>query len=240
MAVSTDTDPGALTASQAARRERVLRTALELGSSGGYDAVQMRDVAASAGVALGTIYRYFESRDALLTKLIIDSYDSLGRAAESAEARISRDDPGGRFRAICHAVRRWALANRHEYFLIYGTPVPGYQAPQDTVGPATRVADLMIALLVESDMARPRLSQSVAATPATAALHRALAPIRAGVSNEISDAELASGLSVFSALFGAVSFELSGQLHNVIKDGEASRRAYFDSQIDGWLAVLSW
>ena len=220
--------------------EAVLAAARDQIAASGANSLSMRAIARELGMASSAIYRYFESRDALLTKLIIDSYDSLGRAAESAEARISRDDPGGRFRAICHAVRRWALANRHEYFLIYGTPVPGYQAPQDTVGPATRVADLMIALLVESDMARPRLSQSVAATPATAALHRALAPIRAGVSNEISDAELASGLSVFSALFGAVSFELSGRLHNVIKDGEASRRAYFDSQIDGWLAVLSW
>jgi AcrR family transcriptional regulator len=59
-------DLGALTKSQAARRERVIRAALELGAEGGYDAVQMRDVAARAGVALGTIYRYFSSKDHLL------------------------------------------------------------------------------------------------------------------------------------------------------------------------------
>ena len=51
-----------LTRSQAARRDRVLRAALELGREGGYDAVQMREVATEAGVALGTIYRYFSSR----------------------------------------------------------------------------------------------------------------------------------------------------------------------------------
>jgi AcrR family transcriptional regulator len=55
-----------LTKSQAARRDRVIRAALELGAEGGYDAVQMRDVAARAEVALGTIYRYFPSKDALL------------------------------------------------------------------------------------------------------------------------------------------------------------------------------
>lgn len=88
MAVSTDTDPGALTASQAARRERVLRTALELGSSGGYDAVQMRDVAASAGVALGTIYRYFASKDHLLAAAMVEWVKDL-------ERRVGQRPPKG-------------------------------------------------------------------------------------------------------------------------------------------------
>jgi AcrR family transcriptional regulator len=55
-----------LTANQAARRERVIDAALALADEGGYDAVQMRDVAARAQVALGTIYRYFTSKDHLL------------------------------------------------------------------------------------------------------------------------------------------------------------------------------
>ena len=55
-----------LTQNQAARRGRVIRAAMELAAEGGYDAVQMRDVAARAEVALGTIYRYFSSKDHLL------------------------------------------------------------------------------------------------------------------------------------------------------------------------------
>jgi AcrR family transcriptional regulator len=60
-----------LTRSQAARRQRVILTALELAAEGGYDAVQMRDVAARANVALGTIYRYFSSKDALLASAMV-------------------------------------------------------------------------------------------------------------------------------------------------------------------------
>jgi len=67
-----DADTTTLTKSQAARRERVIRAALELGASGGYDAVQMRDVATSAGVALGTIYRYFSSKDHLLAAAMVE------------------------------------------------------------------------------------------------------------------------------------------------------------------------
>lgn len=61
-----------LTPSQSARRDRVIRAALDLGSSGGYDAVQMRDVANTAGVALGTIYRYFSSKDHLLAAALVE------------------------------------------------------------------------------------------------------------------------------------------------------------------------
>lgn len=88
MAVGVENDLGSLTANQAARRERVLRTALELGSTGGYDAVQMRDVAASAGVALGTIYRYFASKDHLLAAAMVEWVKDL-------ERRVGQRPPRG-------------------------------------------------------------------------------------------------------------------------------------------------
>ncbi len=59
-------DPSSLTEKQSARRQRVLAAAMELAEEGGYEAVQMRDVAARADVALGTVYRYFSSKDQLL------------------------------------------------------------------------------------------------------------------------------------------------------------------------------
>lgn len=77
-----------LTKSQAARRERVIRAALELGASGGYDAVQMRDVATSAGVALGTIYRYFSSKDHLLAAAMVEWTHDL-------ERRVGQRPPKG-------------------------------------------------------------------------------------------------------------------------------------------------
>ena len=65
-----------LTANQAARRTRVLEAAIELASEGGYDAVQMRDVATRAQVALGTIYRYFSSKDELLAAAFVTAIAS--------------------------------------------------------------------------------------------------------------------------------------------------------------------
>ena len=78
----------ALTSSQAARRQRVLQAALQLGAEGGYEAVQMRDVAASAEVALGTIYRYFPSKDALLAAAMVEWMEDL-------ERRVTQRAPRG-------------------------------------------------------------------------------------------------------------------------------------------------
>jgi len=78
-----------LTKSQAARRQRVVEAALELGAEGGYDAVQMRDVAARANVALGTIYRYFSSKDHLLAAALVEW-------ARDLERRVTVRPPRGR------------------------------------------------------------------------------------------------------------------------------------------------
>src|SRR5581483_1005278 len=83
---STGVAGSTLTKSQAARRGRVIEAALALGADGGYDAVQMRDVAQSAGVALGTIYRYFSSKDHLLAETLVERVsDVLRRATRGME-----------------------------------------------------------------------------------------------------------------------------------------------------------
>lgn len=84
-----------LSANQADRRRRVIAAAVELASEGGYELVQMRDVAARAGVALGTIYRYFESKDQLLAAALAEWTCELERglerrppAGDNAEDRV--------------------------------------------------------------------------------------------------------------------------------------------------------
>ena len=83
------TDPDSLTPTQTARRERVIRAALDLGAEGGYDAVQMRDVAARSEVALGTIYRYFSSKDHLLAAALVTWTNDL-------ERQVARRPPRGK------------------------------------------------------------------------------------------------------------------------------------------------
>ena len=140
--------------------------------------LSLRAVARDLGLVSSAVYRYFASRDELLTALIVDAYNSLGAAAETAEAAVDRADLAGRFYVACHAIRGWALTNPHEYALTYGSPVPGYAAPQDTIGPATRVDPVLGAILrrrrdrvgscaAVTTMAGRRRSRSMSAGPPT-------------------------------------------------------------------------
>jgi AcrR family transcriptional regulator len=181
------------------------------------------------------VYRYVASRDDLLTRLIVDAYDSLGAAAESSERAVDRGDLAGRFGAVCSAVRTWALANPNEYALIYGSPVPGYVAPADTVGPATRVSDLLIHIMTDA-AASGRVAPAVAQDAVPAAARSALEPIRSYLPVAAPDALVQLGIMVWMALFGTVSFEIFGQLHTVIGDEPAQREAFYAECVRRWAA----
>src|ERR1700759_75355 len=106
----------------------------------GAAALSLRAGARELGMVSSAVYLFFASRDELLTALIIDGYNALGAAVEQADAACPRGDYGARWQAATGAARGWSLTHPHEYALLYGSPVPGYQAPADTVAPAARSA----------------------------------------------------------------------------------------------------
>src|SRR5882672_7397134 len=93
-------------------------------------ALSLRAVARDVGMVSSAVYRYFPSRDDLLTALIIDAYGSLGAGVTAAEGSVPRADLLGRWLAAAKAFRAWAGEFPHEFALIFGSPVPGYRAPQ--------------------------------------------------------------------------------------------------------------
>ena len=142
-----------LTARERARAEltrEIKEEARRQVAAEGAQRLSLRAVARELGMVSSAVYRYFPSRDSLLTALIIDAYDALGAAVESADSGQPRSDLRGRWRAICHSVRDWAVARPHEYALIYGSPVPGYRAPQDTIAPASRAGLMLGHLLTDA------------------------------------------------------------------------------------------
>ncbi|MEM9653988.1 MAG: TetR/AcrR family transcriptional regulator [Actinomycetota bacterium] len=194
--------------------ETARRHLAEEGAAG----LSLRAVSRELGMVSSAIYRYFPSRDALLTHLIVEAYDSVGAAAETAEAAADRDDYSARFAAIATSIRDWARANPHEYALIYGSPVPGYAAPEDTIAPASRVTFLLLGLLADSEAAGTRLGES--APPLSAALHAQLETLVAQAGLAIAADRMAMGIGVWTELFGMVSFELFGQFQNVFDDAD--------------------
>src|SRR5580704_6798811 len=131
----------------------------------GASSLSLRAIARHLDMVSSGIYRYFKSRDELLTALIVDAYEAMGSAVESADERCERADFAGRWSACCHAVRDWALAHPHEYALIYGSPVPGYQAPEETNPPASRVALVLVAIIHDAAEAGELRMPFVAAMP---------------------------------------------------------------------------
>jgi AcrR family transcriptional regulator len=186
--------------------------------------LSLRAVARDVGMVSSAVYRYFPSRDDLLTRLIVDAYGAVGSAAEAADGTRRRGDHPGRWMATSRAIRSWAVEHPHEYALIYGTPVPGYRAPADTIDPATRVSLVFLRLLADAVSAGAVRS---ATAPMPAAVRSELGRIRDLAAPGVPDDVLSRGLAVWTQLFGTISFELFGHLHNVIERYEA----FFDVQM---------
>ena len=187
----------------------------------GADGLSLRAVARALGMVSSALYRYYPSRDELLTALIIDAYNALGEAAEQAIALPAGADAAGgaaaraRWVAACYAIRDWARANPHEYALIYGSPVPGYRAPQATVGPAARVPLAFVGLLVsaaasgELTSREPGWEESLRVDGELAVQAASLAT--ALQTPDVPPDALVRCVIAWTQLFGMISFELFGQ-----------------------------
>ncbi|MFC9330104.1 TetR/AcrR family transcriptional regulator [Kitasatospora sp. NPDC057015] len=223
------TAPRTLTARERARieftrdiKEAARRQLAEHGPAG----ISLRGVARDIGlVSASALYRYFPGRDALLTALIADGYDSLGDAADAAAEAADAQGHLDRWVAVCHAVRDWALAHPHEYALIHGSPVPGYTAPEDTREPGTRVPFLIGGLFARA--AQDGAYHPLDGLPVPADAHRALAPLLGRLPEGIPDDLVIAGLTAWTYLFGAVSFEVFGHRAAIVAD----HRAYYDHEV---------
>jgi AcrR family transcriptional regulator len=183
----------------------------------GAAALSLRAVARELGMVSSALYRYFPSRDDLLTRLIIDGYDALGAAAETA------DDPAAlpreRWLAVCRAVRAWALAHPHEYALLYGSPVPGYAAPRETVPAASRVGVVLGRIL--GDAARGGdLPPAAGGERDPALVSDDAVAVLGGEHPALDDAVRLRALLAWSSVYGTISFELFGHFAGSVADGD--------------------
>jgi AcrR family transcriptional regulator len=201
--------------------------------------LSLRAIAREMGMVSSALYRYFASRDDLLTALIIDAYDAIGEAGERADAAVAdRADLAARWLAVAHAWRDWALANPADHALIHGSPVPGYAAPQDTVGPAVRRYLVIVGILRDGvaagSLAAPARVPPLG-PPIPEPLAAELAAVAGGLGLQVEPPLLALALTGVTELFGALNFELFGQLNNAI---DAERRAWYDYQARLMAAVV--
>ena len=196
-----------LTARAVARREltaAIVTSARRHLAEIGPAQLSVRAVARDLGMASSAVYRYFPSRDELLTELLVVLYGELADRLEAAHATVEREDLSGRWRTLGSTLRTWAIAAPHEYAFLYGSPVPGYAAPAATIAPSARVTDVLIGLAADLGQDGPRTS--------TFDDFRTLAGV------DLSDEAILSAVTAWGGLLGAISLELFGHLHRAVTD----------------------
>ena len=183
-------------------------------ATAGVSALSLNAIAKRIGMSGPALYRYFASRDELLTELIRDAYRSLADLVRTAF------DSGADVAGLAHTIRDWALEDPHRYFLIYGTPVPGYHAPDET----TRISSEIMAVLINAHAAL-----SPQATPFDTHLesHRQWAD-----GHPAPSAVLHRALSFWTRVHGVLSLELAGHFSGMDFDPAL----LFEAELDDLLA----
>jgi AcrR family transcriptional regulator len=213
----------------------ILAVAREHLARDGAAALSLRSIARRLEMAPSALYRYFDGRDALLSALILTAYESLADeaelASEAAYAGVGND--AQRWVAVPRAMRWWALAHPQEWGLIFGTPVPGYQAPQDTVVPYARLAAALVRPLAEADQSG-HLGGDVPSLGVSEDLAAAVAPVVEALLPGHPPATVVLALQAWTMLIGVISLELFGHWRNTILEPEL----FFERTIADLAAML--
>jgi AcrR family transcriptional regulator len=214
-------------------RAEIKEIALRQLAEGGTGAVALTRIAKEVGLSGPALYRYFDSRDALLTDLIRDAYADLAAAVtEAAEALPAATSPRARLRALATACRNWAVAQPHRYLLIQGTPLPGYTAPAETVDSARAVLGPFLTAFdgaEPSSAVRPVVTQmktwADADTPVSEWVRLNAPAVDQGTA-------LAGAVLAWSHMHGVVGLEVSGQFDGMGHDGGTLLTAQMGSLAD--------
>ncbi|MER6530139.1 TetR/AcrR family transcriptional regulator [Streptomyces sp. NPDC001508] len=177
-------------------RGEIKERAWEQIAAAGASALSLNAIAKRMGMSGPALYRYYAGRDELITELIRDAYRSLA----DTFGEVARSESGADLAALAHALRGWALADPQRYFLVYGTPVPGYHAPDDITAIASEIMTFLLDACAE-------LPSEGRASPFDHHIeeHRKWAD-----GHPAPSAALHRALSFWTRLHGLLSLELAG------------------------------
>ena len=193
------------------------RQLADVGAAG----ISLREVAREIGMVSSAVYRYVESRDELLTRLIIEAYDELGSAAEHAAASHADRNDLDRWAAATAAIRRWAFEHPHDYLLLFGSPVPGYAAPEITVTAGTRATRALVGIVVDAHAAGRLEQPSSDGASMPAALTAELTELGAAEAGGLDAEAVAAFVAAWTQLYGLISFELTNQTRGLVTETDA-------------------
>ena len=191
-------------------KEQIKETAWKQIAEYGAPALSLRAIARELKISAPAIYNYFPDRDALVTALIIDAYSSFGDSQLEARDAIPETDVQGRFHAIGMAYRNWALTYPQRYQLIFGTPIPGYEAPMMVVLPSAARSLSALVSVVEQLRAGGKLN--VQSFPEVKEEYKASFEVWKTYGGEANLLSLSVAMIIWSRVHGIVSLEIAGNL----------------------------
>jgi AcrR family transcriptional regulator len=203
-----------------ATREEILATAWKQIAEQGVVSLSLRAIAREIGMTAPGLYRYYASRDDLVTVLIVEAFNSFSSALETARDACKPDDHIARFRAVCKAYFQWALSNPQKYALIFGTPVPGYVL-DERAGPAAQRGFLALQNVIGEAHSAGKISGTAVALRLPAALKSQYEVLKKyGMPYAPIVTHLA--LSTWSMIHGMTSLYLYGYFSGFLADQSES------------------
>ena len=199
----------------------------------GTGAVNLRAIARQMGTASSALYRYFPSHHDLISALCVDAFDAAGDAMTTARDQVPPADHAARWMVVCAAFRRWALANRADFALIAGTPVPGYRAPWEVTGPAaarfTSVLGGVYIAAVKAGAADPSRTQMPSDLAAGPLLRDLLSRVALAPSPQVA----AIVASAWASVRGFLAMEIFGSLPENFLDLDTLYLAHIQTVMTG-------
>jgi len=208
-------------------QEVIKETAWQQIAGEGAAALSLRAIARKLNITAPAIYNYFPSRDDLVTALIVDAFTSLGDSQKDSIKSTPTNKPQASLFTLGLSYRDWALTYPQRYQLIFGTPIPGYEAPADITLPAAAWAliPLMETLQALYDAGKLRIENLAKLTPALKSMLRAWQEFVRESGTEVHIEVLYLAFVIWSRVHGLVTLELGHQTPSFITDpGEIFQR----------------
>ncbi len=227
---------------QSERRERFRQTTREEIKAVAWDqiakygapALSLRAIAREMGLTAPALYRYYQDRDALVTALVIDAFNSFGDALEAGRRSQSEKDHVERLRAVGRAYREWAVAYPQRYTLIFGTPIRGYCPSPETEPAGRRSFSVLLEALNDAHNAGalhppPEYERN------PGSLDAQLESLRREAEIPFPRAVVQLALATWSRIHGLVSLQIIGQLSGFLG---AETALFVDREMEMFLGKL--
>jgi AcrR family transcriptional regulator len=214
--MAADTSPSLRDRRRRATSLEIKDVARSLLVEDGAAAVTLRGIAGRMGVSAPALYRYFESREALLLALVADLYDELTAALVRARDRVATASTGDRLIAVCRAFRAWATTHPAEFGLVFANPVAGTPGDDAATGPVEaagqRLGGVFLGLFAElwAERGFP--------APAEDELDHRLRTKPGPMTEVLPPGARYVYLRCWARLYGAVAMEVFGQLAWALED----------------------